>query len=375
MKNKYKLFGPYLPIFLAVLISTVVMRTLALFNDFSVTTTYFTNKTLITIADYFVVGASLIMLTYLFIARKDMKLIPDFTSPATYVPTGVVGCTLLFLSVHFFIESGRSMDLIQRLSLIATPSARSSIANERILMILAALVAVLAILSAVHFVLCALIEKGASSGRANFGICTVAFLALYAIYLYFDGDLPINSPGKILDQMSYLLAAVFFLYETRLSLGRERWRPYIAFGLITALVTAYSSIPSLIFYFAKGVEVSSSIYEMVLSVSLFIFITARILLTGNLIEDVESPIARVFREASDARALAITPQKEKCEVIDVAGEPIEEDGNQLPIDDVCESEEGGDTSETAEDAAPTAEDNEEKEEKEAEEAGTASEDI
>ena len=158
-------------------------------------------------------------------------------------------------------------------------------------------------------------------------------LALYSIYLYFDNDLPINAPAKIIDQMAYLFAAVFFLYETRLSIGREKWRGYIAFGFIAALISAYSSIPALIYFFAKETEISVSIYEMVLSAALFIFISSRMLLTSELIEDVVSPFTNIISKASDQRTSDIAPVAKIEDITEAEDETIDE--NQLTIDDVC----------------------------------------
>ena len=336
MKKRYKLFGGYLPLFVLTLVATSVMRTVALLTDYDKKTGYFTSKTLITVSDYILVGAAILLFTYIFTARRGMKLIPDFTSPSTYAPTGIVGAALLFVGIHFFAAAGDSAEKISDLKAYGSLSSQSLIATERILLILSIAVGVLALLSAVHFALCVLIERSVCFGRADFGIVTVAFLAVYAIYLYFENDLPINSPGKILNQLAFLFAAVFFLYETRLSIGREKWRAYIAFGFIAALISAYSSIPSLIYYFARGTEVAGSIYEMVLGAAFFLFISSRILLTGELIEDMVSPFAEAFMAASEARSAEIAPKAEETDHEETEVETVDE--NQLTIDDALSSD-------------------------------------
>ena len=84
MKNKYKLLGLYLPLFIISVISAVAIRTIALFNDFDLITGYFTDKSLISVGDYIVIGTSLLFLTYILMARREFKMMPDFTSPMTY---------------------------------------------------------------------------------------------------------------------------------------------------------------------------------------------------------------------------------------------------------------------------------------------------
>ena len=177
---------------------------------------------------------------------------------------------------------------------------------------------VLGIFAIVHFIMTAILTEASSALRAGLGLCAVSFLALYAAYLYFSAELPINSPNKIVDQMAYLFAAVFILYEVRISLGREIWGAYVTFGLISALLTAYSAIPSLICYFAKGQTVSNSIYETALTLALFIFILARLALALRLPKDKESEFIARLKESADGRDAEILAKRgcDYCKVFD-----------------------------------------------------------
>ena len=341
MKNKAGLFGIYLPVFALVVLGTVAMRTAALFLHFDTQTGYFSYKILINASNYIVIGTSLFFLTYIFTARRDVSLIPDFTSAATYIPTGIVSAALLFMPFALIKRAGSILDTIKDLRESAFQSAAAQIPAQRLLFAVVIVTALFSVASLVHFALTALVESHSSSKRANFGLCTVVFLSRYAMYLYFSTDLPINSPNKALDQMAYLLAAVFFLYETRLSFGREKWRLYIAFGFIAAAVSAYSSIPSLIYYVACGKTTQNSVYEMILTFALFVFITSRILLTSKLIENRSSQTVLALAAASDARSEEINPTPKGAEVIEITGEPIEEsaektyaDENQITIEEL-----------------------------------------
>ena len=288
-------------------------------------------------------AAAVFFLTYIFTARRDMKLIPDFTSPATYVPTGIVTVALTFMITWLTVRAYKIKEAIDMLKEFAWEysQARAELSTQRLFFIIVIITALFAALSIVHFLLTALLEKNSSTKRASFGIFTVLFLSFYGLYIYFNTDLPINAPNKALDQMSYLLAAVFFLYETRLSLGREKWRSYIAFGFISSFVGIYASLPALIIYFSKGAIISISIYESALTLALSAFILSRILLTGELIEDKPSDTVRSLISFADAREDAINPAASSAEVIDISGEVLAEtentdteDGNQITIEDV-----------------------------------------
>jgi hypothetical protein len=340
MQNKAKLFGIYLPIYALVALSTVVMRTLALFLHFNENTGYFDEKTLIYVSNGILAAAAIFFITYIFVSDRSLTLIPDFTSAATYVPVGIMAVATLFMTVSLFIRSGKIAGYISELKKIATPSSLEKIPSQRLILIIVIAAAIFAILSIVHLALTALIESHSSTKRANFGLCTVLFFSLYSLYLYFSSELPINAPNKQLDQFAYLLTAVFFLYETRLSFGRERWRHYIAFGFIASLVTAYSAFPSLIFYFATGTVTQNTVYELALTVAAFIFITSRVFLTGSLIENKESNTALALIKNHEARDKQINPIPERPEVIDIEGVAIdaedadsEEDGNQISLGD------------------------------------------
>ncbi len=334
MKNKKELFGIYLPLFIVVAMAAVAIRTVACFLHFDPKTYYYTTRVLISVSDYTVVAASVFFITYIFTARNDLKLIPNFTSPATYIPTGLTSAALLFFAKGMFDEAS----LIKKNSEIL-----GNTRSYTVLIILAFAVSVLSVLSIIHFILTALDERSHSGNRAKFGLFTVVLLSAYATYLYFNTKLPINSPTKITDQMAYLFASIFFLYETRLSLGREKWREYISFGFIAAMLCAYSSIPSIIIYIADKTVLSNNIYESILTFTLFIFTTARICLTGELIEDTPSPLAKSLINAADERHYELNPETEE------PTETAEEnDDNQITIEDIAENGEEDFLKESAE---------------------------
>ena len=120
---------------------------------------------------------------------------------------------------------------------------------------------------------------------------------------------------------------------------REAWRPYIAFGFIAAAIAAYSAIPALILYVIGGKTVSNSVYEIALTLALFVFILSRVLLTGELIEDKRSPIAAAFIENAEKREQELHPEPQP--VVEITGESLvdDEDESQITIDDVAEAEE------------------------------------
>ena len=314
MKNKTKLFGIYLPFFMLLLIAALTLRTIATTGYFNFRFGYFTNSSLPGIADALIIGTIVFFIIYIVAANRNTSLIPSFSSPANYIPSAAVSASLIFMILHLikvFISSDSSLN--KWLSLI---------------------ISVFAALSIIYFALNTIFVRHISARRANFGLFFIIFLSLYLAYLYFDDSTPINSPIKITDQMAYLFSAVFFLYEVRLSLGREKWNLYIIFGFITAILTAYSSIPNLITYFITGKTISNSIYESILTFSIFLYALLKLLLTDKLTVTEPSPFVSQLSAAAKARELEMNPIKrseEETEITEASEENELPDENQISI--------------------------------------------
>ena len=304
MNRKSFLYKLYFGGTLLFLLFTATLRTTACLAFLNYENGYFTDKTLISIADYTLVFAVFFALSYLFIEARDKNFIFNFSSPLNYVFAGTLGIALLFVSrscFSLFKSYKQFVDLND-----ANPFVETGV--EKLLSYISLTLAILALLSVLHFILASLVVKEKDAKRADFGLITVIFLSLYATFLYFSNDMPINVPAKIVDQSAYLSASLFFLFETRISIGRERWRAYRAFGFIALLLTAYSAIPSLIVYIASGRVISNTIYESVTTFAISLFIGARLILTAQLRENEESKTVSLIKSAFATRLEEINPK-------------------------------------------------------------------
>ena len=276
--------GIYIPLLIAFTLASITTRTVALFTDFDVTSGFFDGKLIISISNVIAFVGVLGLLSFAFVSKK-ISLVPSFSSPATYLPSGIVCAALVFLSVEsLFFLSSKNGGLFGK-------SVLSNLSN--LILLVSALLAIAAV---INFFLCTFFTERVNEKRAAFGILTVLFLAAYAVYLYFDVKLPINSPNKATDQLAILISACFFLFETRISLGIEKWRGYVAFGLSASLLLAYSSIPTLIYYFVKGEMISDSLSSAVLCFTLFIYVCSRVVLVNRLLDDKKSEGANWVEE-------------------------------------------------------------------------------
>ena len=254
-------------------LSAIILRTHALLNSFNSVTMHFDNKTAITIAGVLVAICVVGFCTYFIFGEKSEKLITKVNNAASFIPAGIVSTALLFMGVdRFNAFSKNPAGVLRTLSLVC---------------------GILAFLSIASFFISLFIEKNDDIYKAAFSLSIVLFLALYATQLFYNKSVhPTNSPNKIVDQMAYLFSAAFFLFESRIPLGRAKWRGYVSFGLIATLLNAYSAIPSLIVYLTNGYVVSDSIIESVLTLTLMLFIGSKVLQTKTLTVDAECEEAK-----------------------------------------------------------------------------------
>ena len=262
--KKLQKIDPFIITLVCAGLSAITLRAYALLTSFNNITMHFEDKTAIYIGGGIVVLAIIAFLSYLFVGEKDVDLMAKNDNAASYIPAGIVCISLLFMGVKNLISGiyGYSSQVLSTLMIIS---------------------AVLALLSAISFFVSIFVEKKESLFKAAFSLSIVFFLAIYAAYLFYNTTVhPTNSPNKIVDQMAYIFAAVFFLFETRIPLGRAMWKPYISVGLIATLLTAYSAIPSILVYIINGYQVSDSIIESVLTLALSVFIFSRVYQTKSL---------------------------------------------------------------------------------------------
>ena len=319
MDNKKRLISPYLWLLVLGFLSAVTLRTVLCLIGLDYESGYFTNRSLANAAGITLLTFCLILFSYIFFAAPE-KMKASFSTPHTYIPSGIVGTSILFLACELLFAT-------PIVKLLADTSNNSK--NSKIYVLLLISSFVLSIISAIHFFLNAHSTQIKSTARGAASLATVLFFASYAALLYFNKTSPINAPIKIVDQMAFLFCALFFLYETRISLGTDKWRPYVAFGLVAALLSANSSIPALVVYFAKGEIISLTLSENVLMLSVSIFCFTRLLLAKSLPADKENKNVTALRMAARERAGEI------CELY--LNEIPMEDEYQISIKDLLDS--------------------------------------
>lgn len=301
-----------IPLFF-VSLAAVVLRSIALLTSFNSTTMHFDDKAAIIIAGVIVIISTLAFLTYLIFGEDERDLIDRSDNAASYIPAGVVGCALIFMganNIMMFLDGYSS----------------------RILSILSLVSGVLAFLAAISFFISIFVERRNSIYKSVFSLFVVLFLTVYTMLLYFNKQQhPTNSPNRLVDEMAYLSAAIFFLFEARIPLGRAKWRGYMSFGLISTMLCFYSSIPAIILYFAKKYVIAETLIESILTLTLALFICSKVLQIKKLTPDTECEMAQSISSLATARAEEIESLRKASHAQDInhkeENEEIEEADN------------------------------------------------
>ena len=319
---------------------SATLRTIACINHLDYSTGYFTDKSLISAANIIIWVTVILMLTYPIIASK-VKLRASFSTSATYIPSGILAVAVVFAGVRA-LSYAMSVSRYPLLSLgiFKTPSA-----------VMGAAVFILSLATVAYLFFNTYFTKSKSDIRAYFAVCAIAFFAAYAILLYLDSSLSNNSHGKMVNQMAFLFTSLFFLYETRISLGREMWRAYTTFGLMAAALSAYSSIPAIITYYVKdtlifapaGTESSFSLEGCLVMLMLFIFTVSRLSLAATLTEEKENKLIKAMSDYAERREERVEESYERhqeifaarqLDIFELYGDeaPTEEDGEEGETD-------------------------------------------
>ncbi len=307
MRKSAKKIWLYLAVFSIFTLAGTVLRTMALLFDFETGHIYFEGKTLIGLSAIVCLLFLPVALSYIFAAEKQPALRASFKTAGTYIPSGIVSVALLFLGGELFAKN-----------VIFAEGDAAYFSNAA--SIISILTTILAAVCALNFFFNVFYEKNENSARAVFCLLCALFLGCYAGYLYFSDALPINSPNKATDQLAYLGLAIFFLYETRISLGRAKWRLYFSFGLIAACLAFYSSVPSLIYLFTDKTVISNSLAENVLTLTMAIYVTSRIAMVAALPPDEICDTAKAIADMAEKRSADIDNHEKLRGVLNLVDE-------------------------------------------------------
>ena len=259
-----KIYRVYLSLTLLLAALLTVLRSLAILNHYDAAIGYFDGESLLsTLANVLTLLAVPFCLSIPFVLGGG-KLGQE--ARRFHLPTVFTAALTAFLLIAF---------ASLRLTEIATEILADAPTNPRVVFTSAG-AALLSVFGAISFILTASLSAEVSAKKAFSTSAVVLFALCYAMFLYFESDLPLNAPQKLLTQVTMLVLAVFFLYETRVALACPMPAVRAAFGMLAMILTASASIPNLIYYLSSHSAVLWTPVHDFLLFAFFLYLTSRL---------------------------------------------------------------------------------------------------
>lgn len=141
---------------------------------------------------------------------------------------------------------------------------------------LRAAVLITAVPAAIYFIITALSRNPKKTVLILCGFFTVIWAALYLMCIYFDMSSPLNSPIRILNQLSLITIMLYFIFEIRYLLDKPRPRLYLPASLLAMLFISLSSGSDLLLTFTGFRASTHDTVFRITEVAILLYITARL---------------------------------------------------------------------------------------------------
>ena len=154
-----------------------------------------------------------------------------------------------------------------------------------------------------------------------FGMGAALFLLVFAFYAYFDTAFALNSPVKLLDQITAIVLMLFFLVETRFRLGGFSEAVLFPVGMAAFLLSASNGIGALIYNAIEGRPLVVHMMHDFLFLGFSVYVLARLIsfLLPPLFheEEEEGPaLSPSFETESSALPTVVDPEAPAQETFD-----------------------------------------------------------
>ena len=127
-------------------------------------------------------------------------------------------------------------------------------------------------ISAAYFLLQPFVKK-----IKPLGIVFIVRMALYIVQGYFSKLSPLNSPVRILEQMSCIAIMIYFVYEVRFIVSEDRPKHYLTFAPAAIFITAVSSVSQICGSFSGIFSYDGHTFNAILRFALLMYMISRYL--------------------------------------------------------------------------------------------------
>lgn len=268
MNKTVKILKNYSVLFAALTVLGIVLRSISLFSFYDSDIGYY--KTEAVLPDIFHLLSVAVLpaaLSAVFLLpKKDVYSYPKLEGNKALVSSGAIFC---MASVAAYI--------VYSLVSLTTPSYAiiGSAAQNKMGEIVPVLALVFGVISIIYLCL-VLLGKTRDDKHVYFGYTVILFVLMVLAKSYFDFYTTMNSPNKLLTQITLMAVMVYMLYELRLSLDNAAPRGYVCMALASLYFTAVCSVPGIIAFFAGRLDKTEYLLCDFLALGFAVYIGTRL---------------------------------------------------------------------------------------------------
>lgn len=222
-------------------------------------------------------GASLLLLAvlaFLLVKKREFKQMPEANHGVVF--TGAM-CGFMFISSsvlisYYFLPSHFK----------AVFGSRSVAAMDIVMFIMLLLAVLFGLASSLYYFWCAATTtKLKKLPYRLFSLMPVLWGIFYLIYMYFKDDTVMNSPERMITQLSTIAVMVYCVSEARFHFGIARYRTYTAIALIAVTTVIVTCAPGFLLTAFWVMPFSTETVYEVLQLAMAAYIIFRLISTAG----------------------------------------------------------------------------------------------
>ena len=253
-----------------------VVRVILVVNYYNVDEGLYASNAVGVTAARILFGVSLVLLAvlaFLLIKKREFKKMPEANHGVVF--TGAM-CGFMFISSsilvsYYFLPSH-----------FKAVSGGRAAAMDVVLLVMLLLTVLFGLASSLYYFWCAATTtKLKKLPYRLFSLMPVLSAIFYLVYMYFKNDTVMNSPERMITQLSTIAVMVYCVAEARFHFGIARYRTYTAISLIAVTTVIVTCAPGFLLTAFWVMPFSTETVYEVLQLAMAAFIIFRLTSTAE----------------------------------------------------------------------------------------------
>lgn len=209
-----------------------------------------------------------------FVKKREFTQIPEATHGVVF--TGAM-CGFMYISSAILVSYYFLPSLFKEVfnSMIVN-------VNSIVLLVTLLLTVIFGLLSSLYYFWCAsTTTKMKKLNYRLFSFMPILFGVFYLVFMYFKKDTVINSPERIITQLSALCVMVYCVAEARFHFGIAKYKTYVSISLIAMTAVIVTCVPGFLLTAFWVMPFSTETIYEVLELAMAVYIVFRLISTAG----------------------------------------------------------------------------------------------